>query len=45
MRTAGMLQNRDGLTPDEVWMTNFYTLIGTIQVTWVAQGEENQSTK
>src|SRR5258708_390306 len=40
MRTAGMLQNHDVLTPDEVWMTNFYTTIGTFQVAWIAQAKE-----
>jgi hypothetical protein len=40
MRTAGMLENHDKLTLDEVWMTNFYTKIGTYEVTWVAQAEE-----
>jgi len=40
MRTAGILENHDKLTLDEVWMTNFYTKIGTYEVTWVAQAEE-----
>lgn len=41
MRTARMLENHDKLTSDEIWMTNFYTTVGTFQVTWVAQAEED----
>jgi hypothetical protein len=43
MRTAGMLENHDVLTSDEIWMSNFYTVIGTFQVAWIAQGEEDHA--
>ncbi|HEU4687027.1 MAG TPA: hypothetical protein VFS23_01630 [Vicinamibacterales bacterium] len=26
------------LTDDEIWMVNFYRLVGTMDVSWVAQG-------
>lgn len=43
MRTAGMLVNHDKMTPDEGWMSNFYTRIGTFQVSWIAQAEEDHT--
>jgi hypothetical protein len=43
MRTAGMLENHDKMTPNEVWMSNFYTRIGTFQVSWIAQAEEDHT--
>jgi hypothetical protein len=43
MRVSRMLENRPQLTPDEVWMSNFYTTIGTFTVTWIAQAEEAQT--
>jgi hypothetical protein len=44
MRNFGQLQNRlDALTGDEIWMVNFYRIIGTFDVTWIAQTDEKTS--
>lgn len=43
MRAARMLENHEQLTSDEVWMTNFYTNIGSFVITWIAQAEEVQA--
>src|SRR5258706_119466 len=42
MRIALMLENRNNLTSDEVWMSNFYVMIGSFQASWIAQVEEDQ---
>jgi H-type lectin domain len=43
MRTAGMLERHDDLTPDEVWMINFYNYIGSFTFSWIAQTTEGQA--
>jgi hypothetical protein len=44
MRNFGQLQNRVGaLSADEIWMVNFYRIIGTFDVTWLAQTDEKAS--
>jgi len=42
MRIAGMLENHNNLTSDEVWMSNFYVRIGTFQASWIAQADESE---
>jgi hypothetical protein len=38
MRLYRELENRsDSLTPGETWLINFYRIVGTIDVTWIAQ--------
>ncbi len=44
MRRFRQLENRsDGLNPGEIWLINFYRIVGSFKVTWIAQAAEDSS--
>jgi hypothetical protein len=44
MRRFRQLENRsDRLNPGEIWLINFYRIVGSFKVTWIAQAAEDSS--